>query len=318
MLIRALLLSLATLFALPAMAQGNWPTKPLRVIVPFPPGGGADTIARLLQQPLSTEIGQPVVIDNRSGAAGLVGTEAVVRSAPDGYTIGIVISSLPAAVALRQQLGFDPVRDPTPIVLIGTAPNVIVVHPDVPAKTLGELVALAKDKTFNYGSGGVGSSHHFGGEYLQLVTGGRFEHTPYRGGGPLIADVVGGQIPMAFTTIQSILPHIQAGRVRPLAVTSPQRAPQLPDVPAVAEVVGKPYDIVDWWGIVGPKDLPAPLRERLNAVLRKVLTNPDVAERLGKLGMTMRPGSADDFSAVIRDDVEKLSGIVRSTGMKVE
>jgi tripartite-type tricarboxylate transporter receptor subunit TctC len=311
-LVAAAILSPVTAFA------ETWPTRPVRIIVPFPPGGGADAIARIIQEPLSVLIGQPVVIENRAGAAGLVGTEAVVRAAPDGYTIGIVISSLAAASALGQKLGFDPTRDPTPITLIGQAPNVIVVHPSVSAKTLAELIALGKTSSLNYGSGGIGSSHHFGGELLRLISGAKFEHTPYRGGGPLINDLIGGQIPTAFTTIQSIAPHIAAGRVRALAVTGPNRSPLLPDVPTVAEAVGQPFDVVDWWGIIGPLGLKAELRDRINGALVQVIGSHAVRERLIGLGMTITPTTPEAFADLIRSDVDKLREIARRAAMKAE
>jgi len=316
---RAFLASTAAFFAMPARAQTAWPSRPLRLVIPFPPGGTTDIIGRTLQAPLADRLGQPVVVENRAGGAGTAGVEAMVRAA-DGHTVALVISSLASNVALQPGLPFDVERDIAPIGLIGFVPNAIAVHPSVPARTLGELVALARARpgALNYGTSGIGTANHFAGELFRLEAGIDIVHTPYRGGGPAINDLVGGQIPVGVNALSSILPQIRAGRVRALATTGKARSAALPDVPTVAESGFPGFDVVEWWGLVAPAAMPAANVSRFAEALNAALARPDIAAKLAEQGLDLASSDPVAFKAFVRAEIAKLAGIVRRAAIKAE
>jgi tripartite-type tricarboxylate transporter receptor subunit TctC len=310
----------AAAFAPVAAGAQNWPAKPIKLIVGNPPGGTNDILARLLQTPLSEVLGQPIIIENKAGGGTIVGTEATIRSAPDGYTIGTIISVHASNVSLQPRLPYDAVKDITPIAFLGRVSNIVVVHPSVPANSMKELIDLARSKpgSIHHGTSGNGTSQHFSGELLKLGAGIDIVHVPYRGGGPAINDVVGGQIQMMFGNFASILPHVQAGRVRPLAVTSAARSPVLPDLPTVAEAANLPgFAVTEWYAVIGPAGLDPAIVTKINDALYTVMKRPDIATKLRDQGIEvdfMTPNQVDGF---IKAEIEKFRDIVDRAKIKI-
>jgi tripartite-type tricarboxylate transporter receptor subunit TctC len=308
-----------TIVATPAPAQ-TWPTSPIRLILPNPPGGTNDILARMLQQPLQEVLGQPIVVENRSGGSNIIATEAIVRAPPDGYTIGTIVSAHASNVALQPKLPYDSIRDITPIAFLGHVGNIVVVHPSVPAHSMAELIALAKTNpgTVHFGSSGTGSSQHFSGALLNLLTGADFVHVPYRGGGPAISDLLGGHIEMMFGNFTSILPYVRSGAVRPLAVTAGNRSPVFPDLPTVAESANLPgFAVTEWYAVAGPARLPQPIVDKLNAAFYAVLKRPDIAAKLFDQGIEpefMTPGELGEF---VKAEIVKLGDIAKRTHMRL-
>ncbi|MFZ4806050.1 MAG: Bug family tripartite tricarboxylate transporter substrate binding protein [Hyphomicrobiaceae bacterium] len=323
MKLKSLTLALALVGAaiLPSVAQAqNWPSKPVRLIVGNPPGGTNDILARLLQTPLSEVLGQPIVIENKAGGGTIVGTEATVRSAPDGYTIGTIISVHASNVSLQSKLPYDAVKDVTPIAFLGRVSNIVVVHPSVPAKSMKELIELARSKpgSIHHGTSGNGTSQHFSGELLKLGAGIDIVHVPYRGGGPAINDVVGGQVQMMFGNFASILPHVQSGRVRPLAVTSAARSPVLPELPTVAEAANLPgFAVTEWYAVIGPAGLDPAIVTKINDALYTVMKRPDIATKLRDQGIEVDYMSPAQVGTFIKAEIEKFRDIVDRAKIKV-
>jgi tripartite-type tricarboxylate transporter receptor subunit TctC len=284
----------------------------------FVPGGTSDIVARVLQNPLSTALGQPIVIENRAGAGGITGTEALTRAAPDGHTLGVIISTHAANVALHPKLPFDAIKDISPVGLIGYVPNILVVNPSLPVRTFAELIALAKAKPgdVHFASSGNGTSQHFAGELLRLGTGAQLVHVPYRGAPPAMNDVISGQVQMMFGNFASILPHVQSGRVRALAVSGSERSALLPDLPTVAESGVPGFSVAEWFGVVGPAGVPAEIVTRVNEEIGKALVLPDVRKRLEELGMDVRGGSPQEFADLIKSDISKFKDLVERANIK--
>ena len=302
-----------------AQAQ-PWPNKPIRLIIGNPPGGTNDILARLLQVSLQEALGQPIVIENRAGGATMVATEATVRSAPDGYTLGTIISVHASNVSLQPRLPFDPIKDITPIAFLGRVANIAVVHPSVKANTFPELLALAKASpgTIHHGTSGNGTSQHFSGELLRLGTGVDIVHVPYRGGGPAINDVLGGQIQMMFGNFASILPHVKSGRVRPLAVTGANRSPVLPDLPTVAEAANLPgFAVTEWYAVIGPAGLPPEIVQRMNTTLYEVMKRPEIAAKLRDQGIEVDFMTPDQMMDFIKAEIAKIGDIVKRANIKL-
>jgi tripartite-type tricarboxylate transporter receptor subunit TctC len=302
-----------------AQAQ-PWPNKPIRLIVGNPPGGTNDILARLLQVPLQEALGQPIVIENRAGGATMVATEATVRSAPDGYTLGTIISVHASNVALQPRLPYDPIKDITPIAFLGRVANIVVVHPSVKANTFPELLALAKANpgSIHHGTSGNGTSQHFSGELLRLGTGVDIVHVPYRGGGPAINDVVGGQIQMMFGNFASILPHVKSGRVRPLAVTGATRSPVLPDLPTVAEAANLPgFAVTEWYAVIGPAGLPPEIVQRMNKAIYDAMKRPEIEAKLRDQGIEVDYMPPDQMMDFIKSEIAKIGDIVKRANIKL-
>jgi tripartite-type tricarboxylate transporter receptor subunit TctC len=316
--VKAVFITLVACAAWPAMAQQQpWPTKPVRLIVPVAPGGATDATARLLQQPLADLLGQPIVIDNRPGAGGIVATEGMVR-AGDGHTFAIVNSPHAANIAMRPKLPYDTLKDTTAIAFLWRAPSAISVNPSVPATTLQELIARSRSTPLPYGTPGVGFSMHLAGELLRLTSNAAIDHVPYRGAGPALNDALGGQIPMVISNVASSAPHVQAGRLRALAVTGATRSPLLPQVPTVAEQGLAGFDVTEWLVAIVPTTTPADVKARLHDAIRAVMARPDIAERMTAQGLEMEPMKADEVQAFVVREVEKLGRIIRSANIRPE
>jgi tripartite-type tricarboxylate transporter receptor subunit TctC len=307
----------------PARAQtpeGRWPSRPVRFVVPFPPGGGNDILARMLGPKLSEAIGQPVVIDNRPGAGGNLGTDQAARAAADGYTIVIASNQVTINPGLGQKLPFDIERDFAPIALVASVPMLLVVHPSVPAKSTAEFLALAKSQPgkLNYGTPGSGTPQHLAFELFDKLAGTQVTHVPYKGTGPAIADLLGGQIQTAFATLASVAPHVQAGKLRALAVATGRRSPLLPDVPTVAESGVPGYDVPLWYSILAPAATPREITARIAAELRRATESPDVRERMVSQGFEPSFLGPDELQGLIQRDVARWQRIGRETGIRIE
>src|SRR5438552_887575 len=283
----SLMLLGAALAPWPAAAQTTdaWPSRPIRFILPFPPGGGTDILGRIIAERLSASLGQPVVTENRGGAGGNVGAEAAARSAPDGYTIVLVAPSLAISKSLYSKLGYDAVKDFAPVSLVATVPNVMVTHPSVPANTLAEFIRLAKTKpgAMNFGSGGSGTSNHLAGELFNVVAGVKLVHVPYKGVNLAMNDVLAGQVQLVVIGIPAAAPHIKAGRLRALAVIDSKRAAALPDVPTAAEAGLPDFEVTTWYGVLAPAGTPRTIITRLNGEIGKAMHSADMKDRLAAM-----------------------------------
>lgn len=310
----------ALLVATSASAQ-NFPDHPITLIIPFAPGGSTSIVGRAIADKMSEVLGEKVIVDNRPGAGGTVGTRAVAKSAPDGYTIGLgYTGTLAIGPTLYAKAGYDPRKDFAPIGMIGHSPNSLVVHPSFPARTVAELISYAKANAgkVNFGSAGAGTASHITGEYFAKVAGITLVHVPYKGTGPALVDLIGGHIPMAFAPVPATHANIVGGQLRGLAVTSLTRASLLPEVPTVAESGLQGFDASLAYGLVAPAGTPRPIIERLNAELRKALQSEDVRKRLQQDGTDPSPGSPEDYAAFIDKDEAKWAQIVKSSGAKEE
>jgi len=309
--------------ALPALAQDKWPSKPITYIVPFPAGGTTDVLARLIGQKLGAVLGTTIVVDNKGGAGGSVGSEMAARAAPDGYTLlGGTISSHAINVSLYPKLGYDPVKSFTPITLIGTNPVVLVVNQASPYKTLQDIVAAGKaKKPLSSASAGSGTSQHLSLELLKSKAGIEITHIPYKGSGPAIQDVIAGQVDMMFDTTVVAGPHIDSGKLRPIAVTSAKRVPSMPNVPTVAES-GVPglagYEVVSWQAIFAPAGTPKAIVDRLHTEIAKILKEPEMQERLAKLGMQGADMTTEQVTAFQQAEVAKWAQVIKSANIKLE
>src|SRR6476659_5674456 len=294
-----------------ALAQDTWPSRPLRLILPFPPGGGTDILGRLIAERLSASLGQPVVVENRGGAGGNVGAEAAAHSAPDGYTILLVAPTVAISPSLYSKLNYDPVKDLAPISLVATVPNVMITNPAVEAKNLQEFIELARSRpgAMNYGSGGAGTSNHLAGELFNIVTGTKLVHVPYKGVNLAMQGVLAGEIQLVFIGIPAALPHIKAGKLRALALVAPQRSPALPEVPTVAEAGLKDFEVTTWYGILAPAGTPRPIVSRLIAVLVKIMHTPDVKERLAGMATDPLTSTPEEFAAYLKQEIAKWGDV---------
>jgi len=313
-------LALAGAHALAQAPAAPWPSKPIKFILPFPPGGGTDILGRIVADRLSTQLGQPVVVENRGGAGGNVGAEAAAKSPPDGYTILLAAPSLAISPSLYAKLNYDPLRDLVPVALLGTVPNVLVTNPSVPARTLAEFIALAKAKPggMNFGSGGSGTSNHLAGELFNLQAGVKLVHVPYKGVNLAMNDVLTGEIQLVVIGIPAAQPFIQAGKLRALAVIAPHRSPALPDVPTAAEAGLADYEVTTWYGVLAPAGTPRPVVERLNAELARIMHMPDLQERLATTGTEPRTSTPEEFADYLRQETAKWAKVVREAGLKAD
>jgi len=325
-LLRALrLLSLAMAPALsPCPVSGQapdaWPSKPVRLLLPFPPGGPTDILGRIVSDRLSAALGQPVVVENRGGAGGNVGAEAAAKSAPDGYTILLVSNPIAISPSLYTRLNYDPQKDFAPVGLLATVPNVMVTHPSVPAHTLQEFIALAKSKPggMNFGSGGAGTSNHAAGELFNIVAGVKLVHVPYKGVNLAMNDVLAGQIHLVVIGVPAAGPHIKAGRLRALAVIAPQRLPALPDVPTVAEAGLPNFEVTTWYGVLAPAGTPKGIVGRLNAELVRIMHSPELKDRLAAMATEPATGTPEEFADFIKRETAKWAEVVRQAGLKAD
>ncbi len=304
-----------------AWAQAAYPSKPIRLVVPFTPGGVTDTSGRLIAEQLSKRLGQQVVVDNKPGASGNIGTQLVATAEPDGYTLLLGFDgTLVINPHVFPKVGFDTAKDFAPIGKIGDAILILVSHPGVAAKSLKEVIALSKTQAggLSYGTSGTGGTPHIAGELLKQRTGANLTHIPYKGGGQAMTDVLGGNIPLVYTAVAGAIQHVKSGKLHAVAVSSAQRASSLPDVPTFIENGVTDFDINSWVGLLAPAKTPKPVLDKLNTELNAVLNDPAVRERLSVLGITASPGSADKFGQEMQRDLGRFGAVVKSANIKAE
>ena len=304
----------------PAHAQ-VYPAKTVRMIVAYPPGGGTDIVGRTLAQKLGESLGQSVVVENRGGASGNIGTELAARAAPDGYTI-LMGNVAPNAinVSLFKDLPFDPVADFAPVSLVASTPNILVVHPSTPARTVKEVIALAKAKpgTLNFASAGMGSSSHLAGELFRILAGADIVHVPYKGAGPAMVDVLSGQVQLYFATMPAAMPHVRPGKLAPVAVTSARRSQALPDLPTIEESGVPGYEASTWYGVLAPAHTPAAVVARLHGDIARILTDAALHARLADQGFDPVGSSPEEFGAYIKSEILKWGKVIRDAGIRPE
>jgi tripartite-type tricarboxylate transporter receptor subunit TctC len=317
---RALAGLLLLCFTAVALAQ-DYPARPIHLVVPFPPGGGNDTVARAIAQQMGPALGQPVVIDNRPGAGGSVGAEAVAKAPADGYTLFLAgVGSHAANPNLHARLPYDPVRDFAPITLVASAPSVLVVNPGVPARSIAEFTAYARAHPgkLNYASNGNGSAAQLAAAMYESMAGVRMVHVPYKGIAPALQDLLGGEVQLMFGTIVALVPHVQAGKLRALAVTSRKRSALLPDVPTLAESGLPDYQAGSWYGVLAPAGTPRAIIDRLHETIVKALRQPEVAKRLAAEGAEVIGSTPEEFGAHIKAELARVASVVRAAGIRME
>jgi tripartite-type tricarboxylate transporter receptor subunit TctC len=318
---RALVLLAGVFGACFATWAQNWPVKPIRLIVPFTPGGVTDTSGRLIAEQLTKRLGQQVVVDNKPGASGNIGTQMVAGAEPDGYTLLLGFDgTLVINPHVFPKVGFDPVKDFAPIGKIGDATLILVANPQFKAKTLREVIELSKSQAsgLSYGTSGTGGTPHIAGELLKQKTGANLTHIPYKGGGQAMTDVLGGNIPLVYTAVAGASPHVKSGRLHAIAVSSAKRTSSLPEVPTFMESGISDFDISSWVGLLAPARLPRPIADRLHTELQAVLNDAEVREKLAGMGITATPGSATQFADQIRTDLSRYESVVKSAGIRLE
>lgn len=307
----------AALACLSTAQAADYPTKPIRMLVGFAPGGGTDTTARPIAQKLGEALGQQVIVDNRPGAAGNIATEITANAAADGYTILMAtIASLAINPSLYSSLPFDPEKDLAPVIQAVDSTNILSLHPSVPATSVKELIALAKQKPLNYGSSGVGGTGHLAGELFNVMAGTKMSHVPYKGGGPAMIDLVAGNIQLVFATAASAVPQMKSGRIKGIAVTTLKRSQLVPDLPTISEAGLKGFDANNWYGIVVPAKTPRPIINRLNAEVGKILHMPEIKQFLFNQGLDVAPGTPEEFGAYIKSERAKWAKVVKASGAK--
>jgi tripartite-type tricarboxylate transporter receptor subunit TctC len=309
----------AVALAAPAAAQ-SYPSKPVRFILPFPPGGPTDILGRIIGQRLAVQLNQPVVPENRPGAGGNVGTEFAAKQPADGYAIVLASPSLSISPGLYKKLGYDPVKDFAPITLVAQIPNVLLVHPSVPAKTLKEFVQLAKSHPgkLNFGSGGLGTSNHLGSEMLKGLTGINMVHVPYKGSNEAMIGMIGGHVDMVVIGVPPTLPHIKAGRVRPLAVLAAERLPYLPDVPTSKEAGIANYEVITSYGILAPAGTPREVINRLNAEWLKIAVMAETKERMSGAGYEPMTSTPEQYGEFIKTEMVRWAKVIKDANVKIE
>jgi tripartite-type tricarboxylate transporter receptor subunit TctC len=319
-LARAMMLALGTLASHAALAQA-YPAKPIRLVVPFAPGGSTDIVARIVAQKLSDRLGQQVVVENRGGAGGTIGAEAVAKAAPDGYTLVLGTTSTHAvAPNVYAKIGYDPVKDFAPISLVAVTPYLLVVNPSMNVKSLPEFVGYVKARPgkLNYASAGTGSTTHLAMEMLKGAAGLYIVHIPYNGNGPAGTAVIAGQVEILFGSLPAVLPHAKSGRVRPIAVGTPKRSPSLPEVPTVAESGFPGFDASLWLAVMAPAGTPAPVVDRLHKEIVAAIATPDAADALSKAGAEPITSTPAELAAMVKDGVDKYAKVVKQAGVKAE
>ena len=307
-------------FASTADAQ-SWPSKPIRIISPYPPAGANDLLARIIAPKLSEQLGQPVVVENRAGATGNIGAELVAKAPADGYTLLMgQAGNLTINISLMAKIPFDPVRDFSPVTMVASTPNVLVVHPSLPVRTVKDLIALAKAKPgqINYATSGIGSPGHLAAELLNKSAGIRLVHIPYKGAAPALLDVVAGNAHLYFTSAVSAQPFIPSGRLRMVAVASAKRSPSLPEVPTVAEAGFPEFDVSSWWGVVAPASTPREVVMRLQTEIHRVIALPEIRAKLAEQGLDIATNTPEQFAAYIKSETAKWAKLIREVGVKPE
>ncbi len=298
-----------------------YPAKPIRMICPFPPGGTTDVVARIVAQKLTAVWKEQVIVDNRTGAGGIIGTELAAKAAPDGYTVLLgSITTHAVNPALYKKLNYDPIKDFVPVTLVVSSPQLLAVHPSVAAKSVKELIALAKGKPgqLNYGSAGVGTSPHLTFELFKSMAGVDVVHVPYKGTGPAITELIGGQVQMMITGVVALMPHVKAGKLRGLAVTSAKRVAALPDLPTVAESGVPKFNVSSWFGVFLPAGTPKPIIAKMNGEIRKIVEVPDVRQKLIDQGADPVTNTPEEFAAYVKSEMARWGKVVRDTGARID
>ena len=316
----AALLAAFTLLAGPAAAQ-TFPAKPVRMVVGFAPGGGTDFVARVIGQRLGELWGQPVLVENRAGASGTIGAEFVARAPGDGHTLLMGhVNSHAIAPNVFRRMPYDPLKDFQMVTYVGYVPNVLALHPSLPVKSIKDLIALARARPgqLTFASSGTGSTQHLAGEMFMNLTGVKMVHVPYKGSGQAIQDLVGGHVSINFDTMPPVLDHIRQGRLRALAVTTPRRAEQLPDIPTLEELGLKGFEMTNWYGVMAPAGTPRAIVNPLSAEINRVLKEPAIREKLQSVGTDIGGGSPEDFEALLRSDLAKYARLVKAAGVQVD
>ncbi len=318
--LRAFLVGLVIFGGAVACGAQTYPARPIRLVVPYPPGGGVDVMARLIAPGVSERLGQQLIIDNRSGATGNIGAEAVARSAPDGYTVLMVGSSIAANVSLYRKLNYDLLKDLAPVTLVAASPNIVLVHPSLPVRSIKELIALARARPgqLNYASGGAGSTLHLTGELFKTMAKVDLVHVPYRGTGPAIVAVMSGEAVIAMPPLAGMLPHVESGRLRALAVTSKSRLKIVPQLPTVDESGVPGFESGQWYGVLVPAGTPPAIVARLQEEFSKIVRVPEVNGHITREGSIPVGATAQEFGAYLRRDVEKWARVVKASGLTVE
>ncbi len=319
-MLRKLLLGILAAMAAGAASAQDWPAKPIRLIVPYPPGGGTDVIARIVQNRLAEGLGQPIVIENRGGAGGAVGTELAAKAAPDGYTFLFTLSSH-TINPLLYKLNYDVERDFAPVTLIVSVPQLIAANPDSPLKSMQDIVATARAQPgrLHFASVGNGTPSHIAGELLKLKTGIDIVHVPYKGGGPAVADTIGGQVPLVFVTMPAAMSQVRAGKLRPLAVTTAKRNPGAPEIPTVAEALGIPdYEVDSWYAMFAPAKTPPAVIARMRDEIARAIQLPDVKQKLLEQGGDTVGSSPEALDRVVKSELKKWAELIRDAKIKVE
>ena len=312
---------LAAILLCSSPAHAQYPSKPIHLIVPFPPGGGNDTVARAIAQQIGPDLGQPVVVDNRPGAGGSVGAELAAKAPADGYTLFLAgVGSHAVNPNLHAKLPYDAVKDFAPITLVASAPSVLVVNPSVPARSIAEFTAYARANPgkLNYASNGNGSAAQLAAAMYESMAGVRMVHVPYKGIAPAMTDLMSGEVQLMFGTVVALVPHIQAGKLRALAVTSRKRSALLPDVPTIAESGLPDYQAGSWYGILAPAGTPREVIERLHGAIIKAIRQPEVAKRLAAEGAEVIGSTPEEFGAHIRSEIARVGAVVRAAGIRIE
>lgn len=316
----ALLAAVSWVGVAQAQPAANWPSRPVKIIVPFAPGGSNDNISRLMGDRLAARLGQPFVIENKGGAGGTIGTDFVAKAAPDGATLLLVSTSITTNVAAGKKLPYDLQKDFEPLGLIGSGPFVVVVANNLKVTTLREFIDLARarPRSIDYGSAGIGGLNHLGTELLAATAKVQLVHVPYKGIGPAFADLMGGTLKMALPSLASMVPHLKAGKMTALAITGAQRSPLAPDLPTVSEAALPGFKLEVWWGLVAPARTPPAIVKRLNDEMNVILTVPEVADRLTREGAAPQPGSPDDFRVLIRNEIARWGQVIREANIQIE
>ena len=302
-------------------AAQQYPSKPIRMVVGFAPGGGTDLVARFIGQKMTENWGQPVLVDNRAGATGTIGADIVAKAPPDGYTLLMGhVNSHGIAPNLFKKLPYDAEKDFSMVAYVGYVPNVLVIHPSIPAKNVKELIAIAKAQpgSLNYASSGVGSTQHLAGELFTLLTGAKIVHVPYKGSGPAVIDLLAGHVSMNFDTMPPVLPHIKSGRMRALGLTTPKRSPQLPDVPTMMEVGLKGFDMTNWYGVMAPAKTPRDVVVKLNGEINRIVGLRDAKSKLEEAGTQLDPMSPEQFATFLHSEIAKYAKLVKAANVSLD
>ena len=299
----------------------QYPSKAIRMVVGFAPGGGTDLVARIIGQKMNESWGQPVLVDNRAGATGTIGADIVAKAPPDGYTLLMGhVNSHGIAPNLFKKLPYDAEKDFAMVAYVGYVPNVLVIHPSIPANTVKELIAIAKSQpgSLNYASSGVGSTQHLAGELFTLLTGAKIVHVPYKGSGPAVVDLLAGHVSMNFDTMPPVLPHIKSGRMRALALTTPKRSPQLPNVPTMMEVGLKGFDMTNWYGVMAPAKTPRDVVGKLNGEINRIVGLKDAKAKLEEAGTQLDPMSPEQFATFLNSEIAKYAKLVKAAKVSLD